>query len=780
MNILIQTFTICIPLKAIPRLCNCIVLLFFVFCASVCAQPLTIGNTLYSVTVDASAGSFSVRSKITGKTFLADGRLGEAGGTAKVLETTDRNFGRGQGIQVDYASGNRELVALYSQLPFVTFRSVIRNDTSQALLLNHVPGVSAAVELGRAAADLRTLGTGGLLAPAKNPGSYVFLAVADPATRHGVVGAWLTQDRGSGVVFSPVKNGQVIIQARTDYGCLRIRPGSAVSTETFVLGYFGDARIGLETYADAVAKYYSVKIRSKQPGLCTWYMEKYGGACDEQHLAKLAAYAATNLGPYGFGFIQIDDGWQSGIQKNGPRRDFTASNPNGPYPHGMKATAEMISKLGLTPGIWFIPFAASSYDPFFKQHEDWFVQTRGGKPYETAWGGTCLDLSRPETRDYVRSVVSRMAHNWGYKLFKMDGLWTGSATKQMYINSGYKNDGIGDAVFFNPYKPNIEVMRDGLKLVRKAAGPDVFLLGCSISQNMRSFSGALGLVDAMRVGPDTGAGIIGYPMATRLWFLNGRVWWNDPDCVSVRASLSLNEARLNASFAAIAGTMFYVSDWLPDLPADRLDILRCCMPGHDDLLARPVDVFSSTNARIWHLADTRGSVRRDIVAFFNYQGREAHIADNTADLGLPAAPEYVGFDFWANKFLRPFKHTLAADLPPHSCKVFAIRPVADHPQLISTSRHITQGMVDVSHETWNAATRTLSAVSQVVGGDPDQLRIVVSPGDKNSWRMTGLTVSPADAAAGVRTKFKQDGPHIRATLTSPANRAVNWTATFDQ
>ena len=31
--------------------------------------------------------------------------------------------------------------------------------------------------------------------------------------------------------------------------------------------------------------------------------------------------------------------------------------------------------------------------------------------------------------------------------------------------------------------------------------------------------------------------------------------------------------------------------------------------------------------------------------------------------------------------------------------VLAVRPVANHPQLISTSRHITQGIVDVLDET---------------------------------------------------------------------------------
>jgi hypothetical protein len=491
----------------------------------------------------------------------------------------------------------------------------------------------------------------------------------------------------------------------------------------------------------------------------------------------LSAYAATNLGPYGFGFIQIDDGWQAGEKKNGPKKNFTMAEAKGPYASGMKATAEMISQLGLTPGIWFMPFAGTWNDPFFQNHQDWFVKTVEGKPYDTSWGGTCLDMSNPDARLYTSNMVARIAREWGYKLFKMDGFWTGSATRQIYVNDGYKEDGMGDAIFHDPAKPNIEVMRDGVKLIREAAGPDVFLLGCCLAQNMRSLSGSIGLLDAMRVGPDTGSGTIGYPWASRLWFLNGRVWWNDPDCVSVRAALNLDQARLNASFAAVSDTLFYNSDWMPDLPPERLDILRRCMPGHG-LPARPVDVFTNKNPQIWHITDSRGGRRRDVVAFFNFQKNPETISDTVADIGLPSASEYVGFDFWENKFVPSFKQDLTANLPARSCGIFAIRPAAAVPQVISTSRHITQGMTDLSDESWNAAARALSATSQVVGDDSYEIRMVV-PAGKKSWRLIRLSASGSDAGMPVATKFHQDGPFIRATFSSHQSGAVKWAAYFE-
>ena len=53
----------------------------------------------------------------------------------------------------------------------------------------------------------------------------------------------------------------------------------------------------------------------------------------------------------------------------------------------------------------------------------------------------------------------------------MDGLWTGTATEQIYVNDGYHDDHMGSKLrSHNPRKTNIEAFRD-LKLLRQAAGP---------------------------------------------------------------------------------------------------------------------------------------------------------------------------------------------------------------------------------------------------------------------------------------------------------------------
>lgn len=144
------------------------------------------------------------------------------------------------------------------------------------------------------------------------------------------------------------------------------------------------------------------------------------------------------------------------------------------------------------------------------------------------------------------------------------------------------DDQFGDAVFGDPYQTNLEAYRAGLRALRAAAGPDTYIAACNVAQNFRSMGGSIGLADAMRIGPDTGAdwGAIlpNFHLGTRLYFLHNRVWHNDPDCLMVRAPLTLTQARSFASWIAVSGSPNLVSEWLPGLPADRLDCIKRSMP----------------------------------------------------------------------------------------------------------------------------------------------------------------------------------------------------------
>jgi hypothetical protein len=565
----------------------------------------------------------------------------------------------------------------------------------------------------------------------------------------------------------------VHVGAQIDYGRLRIAAGKSESLETLAVGYFDDARLGLESWADQIAKVYDIHLPPQPVVFCTWYSQPYGGSSDEKHLAETAAFAKNNLKPFGFSVVQIDDHWQAGVKTDGPKRDFTRHDPEGPYKSGMKATVENIKSNKLVAGLWFLPFAGTVGDPFFDAHPDWFVKHEDGKPYTVKWGGTCLDMTYGPARDHLRDVVSRISHDWGFQYIKIDGLWTGTATPIEYVNTGYKDDKMGDAVFHDPNKSNIEAYRDGLKLVREAGGKDMFILGCNGPQNMRSYGGAFGLVDGMRIGPDNKSDwknlLRGPTFGTRHYFLNGRVWYNDPDPLYVRESVPLNHAQLICSWVTLSGALNTSSEWYPGLPAERLDLLKRTMPSHG-LPARPVDLFENEMPGIWLLTDTRHPIRRDVIGLFNWDNDKKDFDYSLDKLGLDAKNKYVAFDYWNNKLVPVIQDKLQVSVPGQSCCVLAVRPVANHPQLISTSRHITQGIVDVLDEKWNEGTKTLSGRSKVVAGDPYELRIVL-PND--NWNATA-----ADSPNEAKPTLSQNGTLVRA-MVQPANSGeITWSVQF--
>lgn len=778
------------------------------------AQPLAtvIENATLKVQYISPGGYFLLVAKPSQRTFISLGTLSRGAGVAAMTNVADKTFGAGQAIKVSYPDGSKDWITVFPNLPFALFRSSIHNRGKKTSVTQRIKTLTARVDLGKPVAQLTTLGTGGLLAPDKNPGSYVWLAVAEPQTRKGVVFGWLTHDRGSGVLFSKVDGNAVQVDAQIDYGKLRITPGKSEELETLAIGYFDDARLGLEAWADAVAKVYDIHLPPQPAGYCTWYSKPHGGAADEKHLAELATFSATNLSPFGFSVVQIDDKWQEGISTNGPKRNFTTHKSDGPYPSGMEAAADNIKSVGLVPGIWFMPFAGTYYDSFFAEHQDWFVKRENGKPYETAWGGACLDMTHPGARAHLRDVASRICRDWGYQYIKIDGLWTGTGTKQQYVNSGYKDDNIGDAAFNNPDKTNIEAYRDGLKLLREAVGKKVFILGCNGPQNMRSYGGAFGLVDAMRVGPDNGADwnrlTRGTVFGSRHYFLHGRIWYNDPDPVYVRAEMPLHHAQLICSWVALSGQLNLSSEWIPGLPPERLNILKRTMPGHG-LLPRPADLFENDPPRLWLLTDgpERGvyaasgferratwnprtppdisaSKRRegrapirDVIGVFNWESQEQKFDCPLDKLGLDANTEYVAFDYWQNALVPAIKGRLQIAVPAESCRVIAVRPRANHPQLLSTSRHITQGIVDVLEEKWDARKKTLSGRSSLVSGDAYELRIVAEAGGK-LYAADAVEVSSNDKAASVKAASVTDDKLVRATIISPTSRDVSWTVKF--
>jgi hypothetical protein len=182
-----------------------------------------------------------------------------------------------------------------------------------------------------------------------------------------------------------------------------------------------------------------------------------------------------------------------------------------------------------------------------------------------------------------------------------------------------------------------------------------------------------------------------------------------------------------------------------------------------------VDILEHEKPALWIV----GNDRLHIVGLFNWDEKNpTTIACDPARMGLDTTKKYDVFDFWANRYLGTVSGTWNETLEGAGCRVLALRETATHPQLLSTSRHITQGLIDVKSESWDPAARILSGTSAMVDSDPYELRLVCP----DALSPTNISVNEND---GTCSGFTREGNLVRVTITPKKTGAVDWALTFN-
>jgi alpha-galactosidase len=243
--------------------------------------------------------------------------------------------------------------------------------------------------------------------------------------------------------------------------------------------------------------------------------------------------------------VQVDDGWSPGLGEGLRPADRFGDLPE--LVHQIRAS-------GRRAGIWLAPFLVGHRTTLAMDHPDWLVGAAGRN-----WGQELvgLDLTHPGVRDLLAESLRGLVR-LGVDYLKLDFLYAGAVP-------GARHDG----------SDPVAAYRSGLALVREVVGPDVILVGCGAP-----LLPSVGLVDAMRVSPDTfheggedgSTGLRGLrPLAARAW-QQGRLWVNDPDCLVARPTYSQRERWAEAARAY--GGLRSFSDRVAELDARGLDLVR--------------------------------------------------------------------------------------------------------------------------------------------------------------------------------------------------------------
>jgi hypothetical protein len=501
------------------------------------------------------------------------------------------------------------------------------------------------------------------------------------------------------------------------------------------------------------------KSRFPQPpsGWCSWYF--YYQEINEDEVKRNAKWISENLKDYGARYVQIDDGWQGTGHGLGENRDWTTIDKR--FSGGMDRLAAYIKSVGLAPGIWLAPHGQSN-ESVVKNQPAVFLMKPDGSSASSTWEGKFLvDPSTPETQAYLKALFTTLS-KWGYEYFKIDG--QPIVTREFRTRKEFMKNPAGDTD---------ELYRQTLKSIREAIGPDRYLLGCWVIPME-----GVGIMNGSRSGADVVAGWDGFKYAlratTQYYYLHNVAWYDDPDVLVVRAPLPIEQARAWASLVGLTGQALLTSDRLTDLSSDRVELLRRVYPAVD---IRPLDLFSyDRNKHIWDLKINHLGRNYDVVGLFNFDdGKSTPIYVSWKDLGLPANKPVHVFDFWNQEYLGAWEQGVSLDLLPASCRVITLLPAEDHPQLISTNRHITQGWVDLISEGYDAAKNSYNGNSKVVKGDTYHLQFVF-PREKN------FAISKVSARTSTGRLDAQVFNHqgwATVEFTSPTTTEVSWEVSFE-
>jgi len=526
-----------------------------------------------------------------------------------------------------------------------------------------------------------------------------------------------------------------------------------------------DGAIKSNYYRDALGvKFYQPLDKSRFPlppsGMCTWYY--YYTRINETEVRRNADWMAANLKDYGAQYVQIDDGWQ-GTGASGSARNWEAINPQR-FPDGMAALAQHIKSVGLTPGIWLAPHGQNNDDVVKANPGVFLLRTNGASASGTWEGRFLVDPTHPASHTYLSNLFSKLA-GWGYEYFKIDG--------QPIVVNEYNSK---QEFMKTPGGTGAELYRKTLDTIRSAIGPDRYLLGCWGIP----LEGA-GIMNGSRTGGDIVLGWSGFQVALRptlnYYYLHNIVWYSDPDVLLVRSPLTLDQARVWAALQGLTGQALMSSDRLMDLSEERVELLRRVYPAVD---IRPLDLFPTERyKRIWDLKVNHLGRNYDVVGVFNFgQERAEKTHLKWKDLGLPDNKLVHVFDFWNKEYLGAWAEGMIVEAAPTSCRVLTLLPGNERIQLISTSRHMTQGWVDLlalKSKIQNPKSEIHTGVSKVVKDDPYQLSFAFPRG--TNYMVKRAVARTASGELPVKIFNHQGWGAIQ--FTSPQTTEVAWEVEFE-
>ena len=339
-----------------------------------------------------------------------------------------------------------------------------------------------------------------------------------------------------------------------------------------------------------------------------------------------------------------------------------------------------------------------------------------------------------------------------------------------YPESGW----IPQGGFDDPAHTTTTAYRKIFGLCREGLGPESYLHERNLGEyGTPCLDVTAGIVDLQRVWGD--ASHFEPEMASRIglrWYKNRSVFGYYPDGKSFK-KMGKDERRTMLTLVGLLSGRVELSTSFGRMKEEeRYDLTRLypIFPGIRSF--RPVDmlledrehpsVYAYRVNEDWSQFILCNNSKEHTVATVPLSGDQAE----NGSLGLDPDKDYYFYDFWNDHFIGTSAGTKAIfqTIRPLQALSYSAHRKKDHPQFLSTNRHIMQGLVDLKEVSWTPEDGTYSGKASVVGGEAFVITLIGN----------GYEAVQAECEPGSCQLTKMPRGLVRLSLENPCNAEVSW------
>ena len=111
------------------------------------AEVHTLQNEYLTVSYDSAASKYSMQSVQNPNLRMNGGRFVETGGVVEQTVATHPDWGKGDALAIQHASGNTDRIILYRNLPFAVMQQTRGNATSSVQIFQHIKNGGFSIDI---------------------------------------------------------------------------------------------------------------------------------------------------------------------------------------------------------------------------------------------------------------------------------------------------------------------------------------------------------------------------------------------------------------------------------------------------------------------------------------------------------------------------------------------------------------------------------------------------------------------------------------------------------